>query len=355
MINRQIAEQAKLNLDSGPWSYLVGGAENELALRRNRHAFQRWSFVPQGLHDLSKIDSSTQLFNKKLDVPIIAAPIGGITQFHKEGDFAWVKGLAKSNITGVVSGVTRVEFENLLKEVDSSFFFQLYFFGDDQWVEKKLKMAEACGYQAIVVTIDTKCFGQRERDIIGNYDSRKAGWRTTPEPPNRDRNLKLTVKELQKMRGYTKLPFIVKGVFSLEDVHMCLDMGVDAIWISNHGGRQLDYVSSGLSALVELAPVCHSKSIPVIYDGGIRRGSEALMAYLLGADVVAVGRLPIYGLIVDGENGVKQVMDNLKQEFLNTMGQIGLLHLNESYSDRLKRVKPEEIFGYLSGWDNIEG
>ena len=354
MINVQICSEAKHKMDKGAWNYLIGGSESELGLRRNRHAFQKWAFLPQVLQDVSKIDLSTSFLNIPLRLPVIAAPIGGLTQFHKRGDLEWASGLSLAQVVGVTSGVARVEFEKIIKETSSPLFYQHYFFGDDVWVKDQLQLAESCGYQAILVTVDTAYYGNRERDILGNYDPRYAGWRTAPQPPDRSRNTKLDWLELEKLRTYTELPLIIKGIVSPKDVKRAIEMQVDALWISNHGGRQLDNTTSTLDSLVRVASLCDESSMSLIFDGGIRRGSDVLLALLLGADIVAVGRLPIYGLILDGAQGIKKVFDNLVEELTSTMGLVGLTQINFAQDDTNSRIERLDTHILDTVWDKLE-
>ena len=327
MTNIEICEQAKKKIDAGPWNYLVGGAEDELSLRRNRKIFQKWNFVPHVLRDVKTLDLTTTFLKTKLRLPIIAAPIGGLTQFHEQGEYEWARGLSGSDIAGAVSGVARVEFEKIILETKSPLYHQLYFFGDDSWVKDQLQRAQACGYQAIVVTVDTPYYSLRERDLRANYDARAAGWRTAPEPPDRSRNPTLDWRKLDKIRGYTKLPLIIKGISAPADVKQAAKEKVAGVWISNHGGRCSDNSLSTLESLVRLRPILRKSSLEVVFDGGVRRGSQVLTALLLGADVVALGRLSLYGLIWDGAQGMKKVFDNLEVELRCAMGLLGLTHL----------------------------
>ena len=327
MTNIGICQQAKKKIDTGAWNYLVGGAEDELSLRRNRKIFQKWNFVPHVLRDVAALDLTTTFLKTKLRLPINAAPIGGLTQFHGQGDYEWARGLSASDIAGTVSGVARVEFEKIILETKSPLYYQLYFFGDDHWVRDQLKRAQACGYQAVVVTVDTPYCSLRERDLRANYDANGAGWRTATQPPDRSRNSTLDWRELEKIRGYTNLPLIIKGITAPADVKQAGKEKIDAIWISNHGGRCTDNSLSALESLVRLRPVLKKSSLEVIFDGGVRRGSEVLMALLLGVDVVALGRLPVYGLIWDGAQGMKKVFENLEVELRCAMGLLGLTRL----------------------------
>jgi isopentenyl diphosphate isomerase/L-lactate dehydrogenase-like FMN-dependent dehydrogenase len=354
MINIEIARKAKEKLEAGPWAYLSGGADDEIALRRNRQAFQSWAFQPEALHDVSAIDTTAKLFGIDMPLPVIGAPIGGLTLFHERGDLEMAKGLGLAKMAGTISGVARVEIEKIMKEASAPQLFQLYFFGDDTWVKDQVQKAESLGCKAIVVTVDTKYFGQRERDLLLNFDARQHGWRSAPLPPDRERNPKLNLKELEKIKKYTKLPFVIKGITSAHDVKEAIKLGVDAVWISNHGGRQLDHVSSSLESLVDAATICEKKNVKVIFDGGIRRGSEVLIAWLLGADYVALGRLLVYGLAYKGAEGLQEAVANLQTELKNAMGLIGIGSLEIDKASRRKKLQKLQPNFFRTQWDELE-
>ena len=353
-INYQLGVEAKQKLDPAVWNYLVGGAEDEIALQRNRLAFQKWSLLPRVLTDVSALDLRSQLLGIPMQLPVIAAPIGGLTKFHEEGDSEWAKGLAAAGVIGTVSGVARIKPEEIIQTSQATLLYQLYYFGDDEWVGNQLRTAEAVGYKAIVVTVDTAYYTQRERDILAHYDARHAGWRSAPNPPDRLRNRRLDWNALKFIQSCTRLPVILKGACFPADVERAFDCGIQAIWVSNHGGRQLDNTLSSLEALVPLVPVCKAANIPLIVDGGIRRGSHVLLALLLGATAVSVGRLPVYGLAAQGAAGVKQVFENLETELRTAMGLMGITNLEFDESlmrERLIQSNPP----YLpTKWDVLE-
>ena len=312
--------------------------------------------MPHVLRDVSALDLTTTFLKTKLRLPIIAAPIGGLTQFHAQGEYEWARGLSASEIAGTVSGVARVEFEKIVSESKCPLYYQLYFFGDDHWVKDQLQRAQACGYQAVVVTVDTPYYSLRERDLRANYDARTAGWRTAAEPPDRSRNPTLDWRKLEKIRGYTKLPLIIKGISAPADVKQAGTEKIDGVWISNHGGRCIDNSLSTLESLVRLRPLLKKSSLDVIFDGGVRRGSEILTALLSGADVVALGRLPLYGLIWDGAPGMKRVFENLEAELRCAMGLLGLTRLRfkgKSMDQYIAENPAAVILDTL--WDQAEG
>jgi isopentenyl diphosphate isomerase/L-lactate dehydrogenase-like FMN-dependent dehydrogenase len=354
MINIEIAKEAKKKLSAQLWDYLAGGSDDEIALRRNRQAFQKWAFSPKVLKDVSQIDLKRRFLNLSLNMPVISAPIGGLIQFHADGDCEWARGIKQAGSVGVVSGASRMHPRQILDESGANLFYQLYAYGDEHWIKDQIDMVEACGYQALVVNVDSAYFGQRERDILNGYDSRQVRWITAAPPPNRLLNRCLDWHLLARIQSWTKLSVILKGLSHPEDAKKAIQMGVKALWISNHGGRQLDLIPSSLEQVKVLAPLCRKASIPLIMDGGIRRGSDVLLALLLGADLVALGRLPVYGLLVDGAGGVCKVMKNIEQELRAAMGLVGLTNLNlnaQSSENYLTRLQDTPL---MTRWDALE-
>jgi len=354
MINIEYALAAKKLLEPGIWNYLVGGSEDELALRRNRNAFQDWAFIPRVLIDVSQLNLTKTIFNIPLKIPVIGSPIGGLTKMHEKGDSEWARGIAQAEIVGAVSGVARIKPQEIIKGSNANLLFQLYFYGNYDWVKEQVQMAEKCGYQAIILTVDTPYYGLRERDILGKFDPRQVGWSSAPPPPDRSCNVRLNWASVKRIQTFTSLPFIIKGIVNPEDVQIAAEHGVAAIWLSNHGGRQLDYSLPTLEVLTRIAPTCRKYSLPIVFDGGIRRGSDVLLALLLGADVVAVGRLPIYGLAVDGANGMKTVFENLENELRTAMGLVGLTSLSFNYNDLQDRLVRRDDSPLSTRWDEIE-
>ncbi len=334
MTNLQILIEARKKADSNAWHFLTGGANDEIAARRNRGAFQNWALVPRVLKDVSRIDTAVRFLGMDLPMPVMAAPVGHLTLFHEDGELAWAQGLSQTGVLGTVSGVARFAIDEIMAQGQAPMFFQLYFHGDDLWVKERVQWAEALGYKAIVITVDTAYNPQRERLAMNGYDYRQHGRRQVHVNPAPQRIPALDWQEVDKIRSYTHLPVVIKGVASEQDVRQCVKYNIDAVWISNHGGRMLDYSGSALDALTRLGPLCKTAGLPVIFDGGVRRGAEVLMAMMLGADLVALGRLAIYGLIYNGAEGVAHVFENVRAELTATMGTMGMTDLH---------TKPREV------------
>jgi len=273
---------------------------------------------------------------------------------HQEGDIEWARGLDEAGILGTISGVARISPEEIMQASQATLLYQLYVYGDDTWVRDKVQMAESCGYKAIVVTVDSPYYGQRERDVLAGYDPRNVGWRTAVNPPDRRCIQRLDWDWIQRIQSHTSLPVVLKGLVHPEDAKTASKLSIAAIWISNHGGRQLDHSLPTLEVLERIAPTCRKFSMPIVFDGGIRRGADVLLALLLGADVVAVGRLPIFGLAVDGASGIKTVFDNLENELRTAMGMVGLTSLSFKYNDFQDRLVRRDDPSLSTRWDKIE-
>jgi isopentenyl diphosphate isomerase/L-lactate dehydrogenase-like FMN-dependent dehydrogenase len=353
LINIQIADLARQQLDAPIWGYLAGGAEDEIALRRNRSIFQTMSIVPRVLSDTTQLNMRKKFWGIDFRIPVIAAPIGGLVQFHEDGDIAWAQGLAEAGIVGVTSGVARIDPREIAANADT-LFYQLYPYGDSIWMLEQIQMAVSSGYKAIVVTVDVPYLSIRERDRLGDYDATKVKYRYANNPPDRSMSSSFDWAGLSYIIKNSKLPVIIKGIMHVNDAEKAIQMGAQGVWISNHGGRQLDKAPAPLSVLPKIASVCRSKGIPVILDGGIRRGSDILLATILGADIVAVGRLPVYGLATNGKGGVAQVFDNLTQELRISMGLAGISELSFKLGGEGDYLQEEPLSTIPSRWDKLE-
>lgn len=356
MINLEYLKTAKEKTESGPWHYLVGGAEEEISLRRNRLVYQNWGLKPFSCRDVSGVDLSTDFLGFKMRAPIFASPIGSLTLFHKDGEIEWAKGVKGANLYGALSGVTRMEPKDVIEQSHANLFLQLYAYGDWTWISRYVESNIDRGYKAVVVTTDTTWPAIRDRDEIIDYNARFDGFRAAAPPPDHEKSKCLNWDIVEKLVELVDVPVILKGIMNTADVKKAKQLGVKAIWISNHGGRQLSHACATLELLEELAPICKQYELPIVFDGGVRRGSEALIALLLGADLIALGRLAIFGLIVDGAKGVTSVFDNFEKELTANMGMCGLRSIKELHDNRsncLQKLNSESA-PLLTRWDAIE-
>lgn len=346
-------KEAESVMNQKAFDYIARGSGEESTLRENREAFSKWKICHRVLRDVSVIDSSVSLLGRTIHSPLLFAPIGVQTIAHPEGELASARAAASMNIPFVTSTVSSFSMEEIAGQMeDGPRWFQLYYPGNERVAESMIKRAEASGYSAIVLTVDTPVVGFRERDHFnkyspvsegvgsGNYFSDPLFNSLLEKPVAKDKETAIR-KQLElfenpavkwdaidKIRKYTDLPILLKGIVHGEDASLALNEHVDGIIVSNHGGRQLDHGVAALDALEEICQVVKG-NIPVLFDSGIRRGSDIFKAIALGASAVLIGRPYMYGLAKGGELGVIKVMEQILNEFETTMALAGVKKVSE--------------------------
>ncbi|WP_047865952.1 alpha-hydroxy-acid oxidizing protein [Rubrobacter aplysinae] len=327
--------RARQTLDDGPFDYVAGGAGAEETMKANREAFDRWRIRPRMLRGAADRDLTTELLGLELPVPFMLAPVGVLSIIHPEAELAVARACAATGAVPVLSTVS----SNTMEEVaaglgDTPRLFQLYPSSDPEIVKSLLSRAEAAGYSAVVVTLDTTILGFRERDLENAYlpflqGEGLANYLTDPafraglgRPPEEDPaataryflsifgNPALSWEDIRFIRESTSLPVILKGVVHPDDAREALESGVQGLVVSNHGGRQVDGAVAALDALIHVREAVGDR-LPILFDSGVRRGADVIKALALGADCVMVGRPYAYGLAVGGAAGVEQVIQNL--------------------------------------------
>lgn len=349
--NMEIKAREKLRKEA--FDYIARGAGEEATMKANREAFNKWKIRPRVLQDVSKRDFSISLLGQKVQSPVLLAPIGVQRIAHPEGELASARVAAAMGIPFIVSSVSSYSMEEIAQQMgDQPRWFQLYCSLEESVTESLVKRADASGYSAIVITVDTPILGVRETDRVnaysplsegngsGNYITDPAFCKLLDKSPFDDREAaylkqieiidrpSLNWEELRKIRSYSSLPILLKGILHPADAQLALDYGVDGIIVSNHGGRQLDHCIASLDALKEVSDVIKGR-IPILLDSGIRRGTDILKALALGADAVLLGRPYIYGLATGGEEGVEQVIAELLHELDVSMALAGARTISE--------------------------
>lgn len=356
-------ERAREVLEDGPYDYIAGGAGGEQTMKDNLDAFQRWKIIPRMLREVKERDLSVELFGETYGFPVLQAPIGAQSIIHPDGEIASAKASAKLGVPFIASSASTAPMEKVAEAIgDAPRWFQLYWGKDPDVTASFLQRAEASGYSAIVVTLDTPMMAWRESDLenvylpfligegVGNYFTDPAFCSKLEKSPEDDPtaaimywtqifgNTSLTWDDISFLKKHTKLPIILKGIIHAEDAKLALEHEVDGIIVSNHGGRQVD---GALSALEALPLVCDiiQEQIPVFMDSGIRRGSDIIKAMSLGAQAVLVGRPCMYGLAVAGEQGVQSVLQNLLADLDITMTLAGEKSISKLSKTMLKEEK----------------
>ena len=344
--NEQIIQRARVNLAQGPWDYLTGASESETTQRRNRLAFDKIAFRPRVLIDVREIDTSTEFIGHRLRMPVLLAPIGSLQVFHPEGGAVVSETAGEFDVMHVVSSVTSPSMEETMAASNFAKAFQLYIHGDWEWTKDMIQRAVTAGYKGLCITVDTAHYSRRERPMLSKWTPVS---RRNPADPQWQASV--TWETIEKIKSYVDIPLMLKGIATAEDAELAVDHGVDVVWVSNHGGRQLDHGLGTLDMLPEIAQVVGDKA-EIILDGGIQRGSDVVKAVALGATAVAVGKLQGWGISAGGKNGLTRVLEILEEEIRITMGLLGvtgIAQINEKYVCNADPVTdPHE----MSAWVN---
>lgn len=347
--NEEIVQVARRNLVQGAWDYLVGGSESETTLRRNRLAFDRIAFRPRVLINVSSIDPSTTFLGHQLRIPVMLAPIGSLQTFAAEGGIAATKAAAEFGIMHVVSSATEPSLEEIAASASNPKVFQLYVHGDWAWVEDVIGRAKQAGFMALCLTVDTAHYSRRERPMVHRWVTPA---RRTPRDPSYQASL--TWEAMDRIKELADLPFMLKGVATAEDAALAVEHGVDVIWVSNHGGRQLDHGLGTMDMLPEIIEAVAGKA-DVVLDGGIQRGSDVLKAVALGARAVAIGKLQGLGLAAAGTAGLVRVLEILEDELVCAMGLLGVTSIGQLTPAHVCKAEAVTAPHEMSAWVNMPG
>ena len=347
--NEEIVQEARRRCAQGAWDYLVGGSESETTLRRNRRAFDKVAFRPRILVDVSHVDTSTEFMGQRLRIPAILAPIGSLQVFDPGGAVSSTEAATEFGIMHCVSSATLPALEETAKATPTPKIFQLYVHGDEDWTADMLRRVKDAGYVALALTVDVAHYSRRERPMLSRYQppTRRIG--TAPE---RRFLAELTWERMDEIKATAGLPFMLKGVQTAEDAELAVEHGVDYIWVSNHGGRQIDHGLGSLETLPEIVQAVRGRA-RIVIDGGVQRGTDILKAVALGADVVALGRLQGWGLAAGGPKGVVRMLEILEDELTCAMGLTGLTSIDQVTSKYVCHADPVTEAHEMSSWVNM--
>src|SRR5437868_3891186 len=323
--NEEIIQEARRRCAQGTWDYLVGGSESETTLRRNRLAFDKVAFRPRILVDVTEIDPSTEFMGQRLRIPAILAPIGSLQVFDPGGALAATQAATDFGIMHCVSSATLPSLEETAEATPTPKIFQLYVHGDEQWTSDIIERVKQAGYVALALTVDVSRYSRRERPMLSRY---QPPTRRLTTDPVRSYLAALTWDTMDQIKEMAGLPFMLKGVQTAEDAELAVQHGVEYIWVSNHGGRQIDHGLGALDTLPEIVQAVQGKA-KIVLDGGVQRGSDILKAVAMGADVVALGRLQGWGLAAGGQAGVVRMLEILEDELASAMGLTGLTSMDQ--------------------------
>jgi isopentenyl diphosphate isomerase/L-lactate dehydrogenase-like FMN-dependent dehydrogenase len=330
---------ARERVPENVWCYFEGGANDEVTLRANVAAYGRWRFRPRMLVDVSDVSLETTLLGSTVSMPLGIAPFAMQRLICDDGEAATARAAAQAGALMTVSTLTtRTHDEIAAAAPDGLRWFQLYVLRDRQKTLDHIAVAKEAGYRAVVVTVDLPYLGRRERDLRLGFNNPPHDldlpyatlFETTPA---------LTWRDLEWIRAELPLPLVVKWILTREDALLAVEHGADAVWVSNHGGRQLDHVAAGLDALPEVVEAVAGRC-EVYVDGGIQRGTDVLKALALGARAAFAGRAFACGLAADGEAGVAGVLSLLRDELELGLGLLGCTRPDQVSRSHVEAVVP---------------
>jgi 4-hydroxymandelate oxidase len=312
--------EAHTRVSHGAWERISGGSADEITLRWNREAYDHIRLKPRILVDVSKLDTRVTLFGHELPFPILLAPTGGQRFIHPEGDVAAARGAAAANSIYVISSSASMKVEDIAKSTKGPVWFQLYVQKDRAFTRDLVQRAEDSGCRALCVTVDSPTFGARNREDRAKNELPE---RELPNLKGKDYlDPSLTWKDIDWLRSFARRPVLLKGVLNPDDAATAVKAGASGIIVSNHGARNLDTVPATIDALPLVVEKVAGR-VPVLVDGGIRRGTDIIKAFALGASAVQIGRPYLWGLGISGAEGVTRVVEILRKEFEIAMALTG--------------------------------
>lgn len=324
------------------FAYVSGGAGDEWTMRENMAAFDRWVINADFMNGTGSADTSTTILGSKISYPVITAPMGNQGSVHTQGDIPNVKGAAAAGTLYCVSSVAQQSLEDLAAASTGPKWFQLYIPRDRGFARELLQRAKAAGYKALIVTADVDVTSNRERSVrLQGAALPNLSMGNVPKTPGvagsaMDMKGDMSWADIDFARQESGLPVIIKSIVSAKQAQQALQHGVAAVWLSNHGGRQLDNSPAPMTTLPAVVAVVKGR-VPVIIDGGIFRGQDVFRALALGASVVAIGRPTLYGSALGGAQGVETVHTHLKNELNMVMRLAGtpdIKSINRGFVER---------------------
>lgn len=359
---RELEEQAHERLSAEAFGYVAGGAGEEITIKANRAAFDRWRIVPRMLVDVTERDLSTTVLGTDLPAPVMFAPVGVMSIVHDEAEKAVARAAKELGLPMILSNAASTTMEDVATELqDTPRWFQLYWPTDNDLAASFVARAKDAGYRAIVVTLDTRLLAWRPRDLargylpflkgegVANYLQDPVFRGALDKSPEEDpqaaighwatlfSNPGLTWDDLAFLQDHTDLPIVLKGVLHPDDARKAVDAGIDGLIVSNHGGRQVDGSIAALEALADIVDAVPT-DFPVLFDSGIRTGADVFKAIALGARAVLVGRPYVWALGLGGQDGVKQVLRSLLADFDLTLALSGYTKLSDVGQQALRRA-----------------
>ena len=334
----ELISRARANLNQNSWDYIVGAAETETTMRRNRMALDEIAFRPRVLRNVARVDASVEQFGRRMRLPVVIAPVGALELFEPGAAASVARAAGSFGAAHMLSSVSEPGLEKTAEAApDALRMYQLYVRGGDAFVEDCVSRAVANGYSAFCLTVDTAHYSRRERDIAKRY-VRASRVRAT----GGDFQKGLEWRTVKLIKDRFKIPLVIKGIATAEDAQIAIDHGVDWIYVSNHGGRQLDHGRGAMHVLPEIVDAVAGRA-KIMVDGGFSRGSDIVKAIAMGADLVGIGRLQCFALAAKGEEGVRRMLELLEDEVIRCLGLLGVRNFGELDKAYLHQATPTNL------------
>ena len=345
----EFIHKARAQLNQNAWDYIIGGSETETTLRRNRMALDEIAFRPRVLRDVARVDGSVEAFGRRLRLPVMLAPVGALEIFDPAAAAGVARGCGHFGAAHMLSSVSEHGLEKVAEAASECLsIYQLYVRGDDAFVADCVSRAIASGYTAFCLTVDTAHYSRRERDIAKRY-VRESRLRAT----GGDYQKGLSWHTVKLIKDKFEIPLIIKGIATAEDAAIAVDHGVDWIYVSNHGGRQLDHGRGAMHVLPEIVRAVKGRA-GIMVDGGFCRGSDIVKAIASGADLVGIGRLQCWALAAGGERGIVRMLELLEDEVLRTLGLLGVTSFAELDGSYLHPAVATNSAGVFSAFPLVD-
>jgi len=347
---QEIVLKAHRLLPPDLWDHISGGAESETTLKRNRHALDRIAFRPRVLRDVTTIDMSTAFLGRRLRIPVFFAPLGGMNQFHPEGGLPCLRAASKFGTMTFLSSVSQLDLGVAANTEKETLVFQLYVRGDDAWVDDQIRLVKESGCRAFCLTVDTAIYSRRERDLFNRYAP--PGRRGKPRE-GFQYQAGITWKMVDRFRNKLHMPIILKGISTAEDALLAVEHGIDVVYVSNHGGRQLDHCRGSIDVLPEIFDAVGERT-EIVVDGGFLRGTDVIKAIALGARAVGIGKLQAWALAAAGEEGLTRMLEILETEIGAAMALLGVTALDQLDTNYLHPEAAVNLPDELSPFPTVE-
>ncbi|MSQ59632.1 MAG: alpha-hydroxy-acid oxidizing protein [Betaproteobacteria bacterium] len=348
---QEIVACARAKLPRGDWDFVTGGAETETTVKRNRLAFERLALKARVMNDVSSVNLRRNVFGTDLRIPVVLAPIGSLQTYERGGGLTAARAAETFGVIKMLSSACSPDYETVARECAGAKIYQLYVLGEESWMMDTIARTEAAGYKAFCLTVDTQVHSRRERDVLKGYvplSRRGPDGKVMPGPPF-TLQPSMTWELVKRIKGRFKIPLVLKGIACAEDAELAVQHGVEVIYVSNHGGRQLDQARGALDTLPEVVRAVAGRAT-IVVDGGVLRGTDILKALALGADAVGIGRLEALAMAAGGASAVVRMLELLENEMRINLALMGLSSIGQLKPECVLPADPVGEPHVLSGF-----